>query len=305
MTDRTAEQSEHFARIDPLLPPVTELPEGERLTAVLADGREVHGILYRAVYGSGSMESLWAAQENWELSPLIGNTGAEGMSALLGALRRRLDREQPMPDSACAVAWPSRDAEATKALLDHGLQPLNALAVRPNRPAPEVDVPGVLVRRARPVDEEEIIALRMAELRYSALVGPNVVRENAIDLITTEVRRGLVFGGRTWIAESGGAAVGLASCGWTTPAAGSSVAGRLAEGRWGYVGTLSVLAPARGGGVGRALMSVAHHELDLDDVEGTFLFYSPTNPLSPVFWHRQGYRPLWTMWEIRPASALR
>jgi hypothetical protein len=52
-------------------------------------------------------------------------------------------------------------------------------------------------------------------------------------------------------------------------------------------------------------MSVAHEHLNIDDVPGTFLFYSPTNPLSPVFWHRQGYRPLWTMWEIRPASALR
>ena len=36
-------------------------------------------------------------------------------------------------------------------------------------------------------------------------------------------------------------------------------------------------------------------------VRGTFLFYHPANPLSPVFWHRQGYRPLWTMWIRRPA----
>jgi GNAT superfamily N-acetyltransferase len=302
---RAAEQSERFARIDPLLPPVTDLPEGEQLTAVLPDGREVTGVLYRAVYGPGSLESLWAAQENWELTPLIGNTGAEGMSALLGALRKRLDHERPGPDSACAVAWPTRDAEAVRVLLDHGLQPLNALAVRPNRPAPEVEIPGVVVRRARPVDEEEIVALRMAELRYSAMVGPNVLRANATELITSEVQRSLVFGGRTWIAESDGVAVGLASCGWTTPAPGSSIAGRLTEGRWGYVGTLSVDAAARGGGVGRVLMSVAHEHLNIDDVPGTFLFYSPTNPLSPVFWHRQGYRPLWTMWEIRPASALR
>jgi hypothetical protein len=115
-----------------------------------------------------------------------------------------LDHERPGPDSACAVAWPTRDAEAVRVLLDHGLQPLNALAVRPNRPAPEVEIPGVVVRRARPVDEEEIVALRMAELRYSAMVGPNVLRANATELITSEVQRSLVFGGRTWIAESAG-----------------------------------------------------------------------------------------------------
>jgi hypothetical protein len=29
------------------------------------------------------------------------------------------------------------------------------------------------------------------------------------------------------------------------------------------------------------------------------------NPLSAPFWSQQGYRPLWTTWEARPASAIR
>jgi hypothetical protein len=40
-------------------------------------------------------------------------------------------------------------------------------------------------------------------------------------------------------------------------------------------------------------------------VVGHFLHYNPPNPLSSVFWPRQGYRPLWTQWELRPAGALR
>jgi hypothetical protein len=35
------------------------------------------------------------------------------------------------------------------------------------------------------------------------------------------------------------------------------------------------------------------------------LHYEQTNPLSAPFWSRQGYRPLWTSWESRPACAVR
>ena len=37
----------------------------------------------------------------------------------------------------------------------------------------------------------------------------------------------------------------------------------------------------------------------------TLLHHSQVNPLSAPFWYRMGYRPLWTSWEARPASALR
>jgi GNAT superfamily N-acetyltransferase len=76
-------------------------------------------------------------------------------------------------------------------------------------------------------------------------------------------------------------------------------------GRWGYVNTVSVLPNARGNGIGRQLMSVAHHDLARHRAIGSYLYYNPANPLSSVFWPRQGYRPLWTIWEIRPSGALR
>jgi hypothetical protein len=52
-------------------------------------------------------------------------------------------------------------------------------------------------------------------------------------------------------------------------------------------------------------MAVAHGELARLGAAGTFLYYNPPNPLASVFWPRQGYRPLWTIWEVRPAGALR
>jgi len=52
-------------------------------------------------------------------------------------------------------------------------------------------------------------------------------------------------------------------------------------------------------------MALVHRELHRAGVTGTYLYYNPPNPLSSVFWPRQGYRPLWTIWETRPGWALR
>jgi len=48
-----------------------------------------------------------------------------------------------------------------------------------------------------------------------------------------------------------------------------------------------------------------HDELSARGIDVTLLHYSQMNPLSAPFWHRMGYRPLWTTWEARPAAALR
>ena len=45
--------------------------------------------------------------------------------------------------------------------------------------------------------------------------------------------------------------------------------------------------------------------LDAAGVAVTLLHHSQVNPLSAPFWYRMGYRPLWTSWEARPATALR
>jgi GNAT superfamily N-acetyltransferase len=71
------------------------------------------------------------------------------------------------------------------------------------------------------------------------------------------------------------------------------------------VNCLSVLPGARGAGVGQRLMAFAHAEFRRLGVTRSYLYYNPPNPLSSVFWPRQGYRPLWTVWEVRPAGALR
>lgn len=296
---------------DPLLPDVAAIPEGEPLAAALPDGRRVGGVVYRATYAPAAVETLWEPRTVWEFTPLIGDTGAAGMDAALGAFRAWLDREVPAAeragdDTGARVLWPSRDVAATPPLRAHGFVPMTAFAVRPGTaPIEEPPHGAVVVRRATTADTDDLVALKLAELRYSTAVTGASVRAHSASMLVAPLRRALLFGGRVLVAELDGATVGVASCGWASPSPGSSIENLLPEGRWGYVGTLSVSPSARGSGVGRALMAAAHRELLVEGVAGTYLYYDLANPLSSVFWPRQGYRPLWTKWVARPVSTVR
>jgi GNAT superfamily N-acetyltransferase len=295
------EQNARFAALDPLLPPIAAPPAASEPLVVTTGGRRAGGLLTHVVHAPGAWPALWGPLEIWDLTAVPGDSGAAGLTALLGAWRDRLRGTRPDPDSGCSLAWPSRDAEASAVLLAHGFAPMTCLAVRAPAP-PAADGPSrVAVRLAGEGDIEALTDLREAEWRYTSLVGTAVPRAGARELLRAEVARALRFSGLVWLAEEDGVAVGMVACLPTSPAPGDGIHGRLQPGRWGYVDTLSVAPGARGGGVGRALMAVAHRELLRPEVRGTFLFYHPANPLSPVFWHRQGYRPLWTMWIRRPA----
>ncbi|RKT56690.1 GNAT family N-acetyltransferase [Saccharothrix australiensis] len=311
-------QNTRFACLDPVLPPVAAPPEGDVLTAALPDGSRVAGVLRRQVHDRASAARLWSATEVWELTPLLGGAGAAGMDALLRAWRRRMDRVGATErDSACVLTWPSRDAEAARALLDHGLVPLTVIAVRragagadpratPSRPVAADGAPvAPVIRRATPADLEAVLALALAELRFSSLVGSTVDRPDAAGVKRRALAERLAAGGPAWLAERDGIAVGLAECALVTSEPGNPTSTRLPPGRWGYVNCVSVLPAARGAGIGQRLMAHAHRELHRLGTVGSYLYYNPPNPLSSVFWPRQGYRPLWTMWEVRPAGALR
>ncbi|MQA61428.1 MAG: GNAT family N-acetyltransferase [Actinophytocola sp.] len=296
--------------LDPRLPAMSNPPPGTAITASLPDGRAVAGSVYRSLNAADAVESLWEPRTVWEFSPLIGDTGSAGMAAALAAMRAWLAgdaaEEIADPDTAIEVMWPSRDVGVAPALLGHGFVPMTTLAVRTGRH----DDPGagraeVDVRRATMTDLPELVAIELAELDYSLRVIGGTMRSNAEELLTTALRRAVFFGGRVLIAESGGVAVGAVDCGVASPAPGSSIEYRLREGRWGYVGTLSVVPAARGTGVGRVLMAAAHAMLAADADAGTYLFYDLANPLSSAFWPRQGYRPLWTKWVCKPAARMR
>jgi GNAT superfamily N-acetyltransferase len=161
------------------------------------------------------------------------------------------------------------------------------------------------VRRARIDDLAVATDIALAELVYSANVGGTVLRADAAELKRAAISYHLNEHDPVWIIERDGIGVGIAECWETDASVGASIRFPVPVGRWGYVNTVSVLPGARGSGLGQQLMAVAHHDLAQHRAIGTYLYYNLANPLSSVFWPRQGYRPLWTIWEIRPANALR
>lgn len=304
--DLLAAQTAHFAGLDPLLPPAAGPVHGEAVAAALPDGGRVAGMITLTEYPRGSANRLWSAARVYELVPVLGDNGGAGMDALLRAWQHRMAGQPDFdPDSACVVNWPSRDVSATRALLDHGLIPLSVLAVR-ERLGATAPPPGPLtVRRARLADLDAAVELSLLELEYSALVGSAMLRPDAAPLKREALVNRLRAGDPVWLAEHDGVVLGLAECGWTDAGPRTAAAARLPRGRWGYVNCVSVLPGARGSGVGQLLMATAHAEFARAGASGSYLYFNPPNPLSSVFWARQGYRPLWTMWEIRPAGALR
>jgi len=297
------------AALDPLLPEPAGLPAGETLTAATTDGLRVAGVLQSHTYPPGALDLLWSAARVWQLHPLVGDTGAEGMDAVLRAWRHRMDAESPDPDSACTVTWPSRDPEAVPAFLRHGLAPVSALAVRLAPPPerhdnnhPDDHPDDIVIREATPEDFEEALALVVHTFTYTSLTAGEAQLE---ELLAPQLRRSLAAGAPIWLAEQDGVAVAVADCGWIRSTPGTAAAELLPPGNWGYVNNVATEPGSRGRGVGQALMAVVHREFHRMGATGTYLYYHLTNPLASVFWPRQGYRPLWTYWEVQPAGALR
>jgi GNAT superfamily N-acetyltransferase len=301
-----ADQTRRLQALDPLLPPWVTLPEGDVLTGTAGDER-VAGVLLRFKHPPGSPARMWSAAQISELIPVLGAAGLAGMHALLAAWRTRLPQlDLPPTDSACIVSWPSRDSEGARALLDHGFIPLSVLAVRSPLTPPAIPPPsGVRIRRAGSADIEDCLQLAMVEHSYSAMTGGAVHRDGAASLKRTLLQARLSSQEPLWLAELAGVSVGLLECGYTDATPGSWAATRLPPGRWGYINCASVLPGARGRGIGWALADHAHTVFGAAETVGSYLYYNPPNPLSSVFWPRQGYRPLWTIWEARPAGALR
>ncbi|WP_433798855.1 N-acetyltransferase family protein [Actinomycetospora sp. CA-084318] len=310
LADLLEVQRRRFAALDPRLPEAVAPPPGD-IVVVGTPPQRVAGVVTHHTWPAGSGPLLWSAAQVSELHPVVGAAGHAPLHALVEAWRGRLlPAVLREPDSAATVTWPSRDVVATRVFLDHGLVPLAVLAVRPPAalPAPPPD-PTLEVRRARTDDLDACVRLALEELAYSSQVGGSLVRADAEAVKRTTIRDRLARGEPTWIALRGDRAVGMMECGRTESTPGTWLAGLLPHGAWGYVNCASVTSAERGSGVGHRLAAAALPELETTDsglpVRGTYLYYNPPNPLSSVFWPRAGYRPLWTLWEVRPAGGLR
>jgi GNAT superfamily N-acetyltransferase len=107
----------------------------------------------------------------------------------------------------------------------------------------------------------------------------------------------------TWLAIRRGEPVGLAVV--EPPDGATWIAGMARHGRTAYLPSMFLSPDDRGTGTGAKLITHVHDALDARGVDLTLLHYAQLNPLSGPFWHRMGYRPLWSIWAALPASTLR
>lgn len=239
-------------------------------------------------------------------------TGPRALASLDKLLSRWRDHLAAVPeaagaDTAAVIGWPSRDVAGVRALVAHGLAPLGVIAARAaSRPAEMIAdcPPGVRIRRAGPADLDVVTRMGMEVIRFDAHFG-GVIERPGTELALRAEAAGLLeeHDPWTWLAERDGRPVGLLVA--EPPEIAGWIAPRTCRSPVAYLLLLFVAPAERGAGVGAALTGRLHREALAARVAVILLQYEQVNPLAVPFWGRQGYRPLWTTWEARPARMLR
>jgi hypothetical protein len=160
------------------------------------------------------------------------------------------------------------------------------------------------IRRAGPADIDAVVRLGLEVIRFDAHFGSVSERPGTAHALKREIAELLAVPGTwIWLAERDGGAIGMLcaerpeSAAWIAPMVrGAPVA---------YLLLMGVVPGQRGSGVGAAMAARLHHEIEAARVAVTLLHYAQINPLSAPFWSQQGYRPLWTAYEARPARTFR
>lgn len=312
--------------IDTLLPEPAALPPGCGAELILAgaDGPPAAaGSCVHWAVPPDSLDATWGAARRFQLAARV--AGPDVGAALDELLSRWRDHLATVPeagetDTAAMVTWPSRDVGGVQALLRHGFVPLAVVAARAAGRAAAPDAypgpatglpaaaaggaPGLRIRRAGPADLDVVVALGLETIRFDALFGGVAERPQTPQALRREAAGALAQARPwVWLAERDGTVTGMA---WAEPPAMAGwIAPLTSRAPVAYILLAGVAADQRGQGAGAALAARAHQEIAAAGVAVTLLHYAVPNPLSVPFWSARGYRPLWTVWEARPARTLR
>ena len=290
--------------VDPLLPDPVGLAVSEDLLVARAGDSVAAGSPQTDELDPDSLDATWGALRRHALRVRVaGPDPAAALDALLDRWEQRLaatvvrgDR-----DTAALVSWASRDTAAVLALLEHGFVPAAAIAIRTVASEPERPPSGApIVRLLREDDLDRAVPLYQQVIEFDARFGMLTERPSTPD----RLRGGLVdVLGRgadcAWVAEHDGALLGL--CYLDLPDHAQWIQPFARPAPIAYLGCLVVDREVRGRGVGTALVAEAHRAVAAAGVAATLLHHAVPNPLSTPFWPRHGYRPLWTIWQRRPA----
>lgn len=305
--------------IDPLLPAPDDLPEGCSPPFVVSGshGRpEALAVCRHQRVPDDSLNQSWGAMHRFQLTPRVKGTDTQfALDRVLTQWRDHLATISAArdEDSAAIITWPTRDITGVRALQRHGMVPMAVVAARPagratpsldRRAHPRANGHRLVVREAGPEDFGTVAELEMGVVKYDAHFGGAVPRPATSTLLRADVRTRLSRAPTwTWLAERDGRPVSLITV--QPPKDATWLRPLTSEDRVAYLQTGFVVPSERGTGTGEQLVRHVHQQLDQSGIDLTLLHYAQVNPLSGPFWSRLGYRPLWTIWEVRPASALR
>ena len=290
-------EQQHAARlalIDPLLPPPAPL-EGDLIVTT--------GAVASTELMESAPDSLMATWNSLRRHTLRVRLAGADLGPLLDRWEEHLAKVVTPgdDDTAAQIIWPSRDTAAVPALVRHGFAPLvTTSARRAGTVSSAPTAADVSVRYATKADLATCVALDLEVVRYDAQFGvlterPSTeagLRENMAEMLERD--RPCI-----WLAERGGRTVGIVTVDF--PPHSDWMAASTSASPMAYIGLGGVQADQRGGGVGGALVAQVHRELDDEGIAVTLLHHCLPNPRSTPFWHSQGYRPLWTNWQRRPA----
>jgi len=326
MDDFAARAAARWRAIDPLLPDPVPAEDGADCGAALAVGAggnlAAFGACAHVRPDPAGIDLSWGMAARFELAArVVGPDAAGGLDRLISLWREHLAgvAGSDAEDTAAVVTWPSRDIEGVAALQAHGLQPLAVVAIRPGAVAGGgrrgdhargITGDDLRLRQAGVADAEVVARFGAQIARFDTHFSGTPVRPGTAAAMRREAERllaasaGAVPGSAwTWLAERRAGPVGViaaqrpADAGWIAPLT------RLAPVAYTVLGY--VQPDERSAGVGAALAARLHAAADDEKVAATLLHYEQLNPYAAPFWSRQGYRPLWTVWEARPARALR
>ncbi|MDA2805556.1 GNAT family N-acetyltransferase [Nocardiopsis suaedae] len=301
-----------WAAVDPLLPAPPRLRRaGDTLLTVSDEaGRTVAaGTMRYSWYQPGEVGRTWGMPDQHWLTPVIGGPDPEGaLDSLLTSWKDQLEAQPggTGAESSALLTWPSRDVCGIAPLQRHGLQPYSVLSVRPRGRGVPPSLPprDVAFRMADRQDLTPAVGLLMEQHRFEERFGGVFVQQETAgqtrSVLSAALNRRPSW---IWVAERRGRMVGLV---WVTPPQRARWTGPLVSASSAaHIGYGIVTEGERGRGIGTALVEQAHQALDTCGAETVLLDHSLMNPLSTPFWARMGYRPLWTTWEARPATAMR
>jgi GNAT superfamily N-acetyltransferase len=211
------------------------------------------------------------------------------------------------------LRWPTSDSWLESLLKEQGFLLDSHCAIRPMAPleATEYRTPNVIIRPARPNDEEQLMELFLAEMAIHAeMVACSRISDVALKGFQSKLQQ-------LWkqadqeerlfilVAEHrDDGIVGMAE-NVLISVASDEAPGFTPPGSYGCLDNVSVKREFQGHGIGRLLVHTALHIFlqKYPSLNKAILWYNPYNPSAGRFWPRLGFHDLWTTYQrLRPVG---